>query len=58
MKLPKLIKRKRDGIYTIEFHVNHKRKYKSLGTKDKTEAEILFIRISEFNAKYKHWLAF
>ena len=42
MKTPKLKVRNRDGVYTIECQENHKRKFKSLGTKDEMEAVILF----------------
>ena len=48
MRNPKLAKRIRDGIYTIQYYENHKRKFKSLDTKDKMEAEILFIRITGY----------
>ena len=47
MKNPKLFKRNRDGIYTIQYYQNHKRKFKSLGTRDKIEASIKFSQITE-----------
>ena len=48
MKKPQLTVGNRDGVYTIEFYENHKRKFKSLGTKDKKEAVILFTRYTGF----------
>ena len=47
MKEPKLIKRNRDGVYSIVFYQNNSRKYKSLGTKNKMEAETVVYSVSE-----------
>ena len=46
MKELKLIKRDRDGVYSIVFYQNNNSKYKSLGTKNKMEAEIAFTKIT------------
>ena len=47
MKYPMIAKRKRDGVYTIQYYENHKHKFKSLGTRDKIEASIKFSQITE-----------
>ena len=47
MKEPKLIKRNRDRVYSIVFNQNNSHKYKSLGTKNKMEAETVVYSKSE-----------
>ena len=54
MKEPKLIKRNRDRVYSIVFNQNNRHKYKSLGTKNKMEAEIVFTRITGFPVTTDH----
>ena len=46
MKNPKIVKRNRDGVYSIEYYENHKRKVRSLGTKDKIEAGIRYSQLT------------
>ena len=54
MKELKLIKRDRDGVYSIVFYQNNNSKYKSFGTKNKMEAEIVFTRITGFPVTTDH----
>ena len=54
MKNPKLKVRNHDRVYTIKFYENHKRKFKSLGTKDKMEAVVLFTRYTGFPVPAAH----
>ena len=46
MKTPKLIQRKRDGIFEASYYINGKRSRKSLGTTNKVEAVVRFAQIT------------
>ena len=48
MKTPKLIQRKRDGIWEVTYYHNNKRIRKSLGTRDKIAAGISFTQLTGY----------
>ena len=50
MNNPRIIKRKRDEVYAIEYCIKHKRKVKSLGTRDKIEAGVKYSYIAGYLA--------
>ena len=48
MKTPKLVQRKRDGIWEVTYYHNNKRIRKSLGTRDKIAAGISFTQLTGY----------